>query len=294
MLTNDQSSKSSHPTLPDSSSAISSRASAGGPTPSNWQGGQTMFQFGVEAAHANRFRAPASERAKWTNDTCGPTSTASSRSAALQRSLESRLRAATDLNGSMEYRLTWRKSDMPSGRLICRLRASARLIGVRDCSGWPTPNAGPQNDNDSTWENRREKIKAEKKNGNGFGLTLGMAVQLASARPTPNTMDHLPSSNLEQRKTRGGCKNLKDVVTQLAGWVSPTVMDANRGVNPPRAWDTGIPLSQQVAGMEQSGECRLNPHFSRWLMGYPLGWCESAVTAMLSCRKSPRSSSKRT
>ena len=44
-------------------------------------------------------------------------------------------------------------------------------------AGWPTPNAGPQNDTDSKWRERRAKIKGQKKNGNGFGLTLGMAVQ---------------------------------------------------------------------------------------------------------------------
>ena len=45
-------------------------------------------------------------------------------------------------------------------------------------AGWPTPNAGPQNDTDTKWEARREAIKAQRKNGNGFGMTLGMASQL--------------------------------------------------------------------------------------------------------------------
>ena len=32
----------------------------------------------------------------------------------------------------------------------------------------------------------------------------------------------------------------------VAGWASPTAMDGNRGTRPPREWDTGVPLSQQV------------------------------------------------
>ena len=48
-------------------------------------------------------------------------------------------------------------------------------------TGWPTPNAGPDNSTDTKWQQRREKIKAEKKNGNGFGLTVGMAAQLSCA-----------------------------------------------------------------------------------------------------------------
>ena len=34
----------------------------------------------------------------------------------------------------------------------------------------------------------------------------------------------------------------------LTGWSTPTASDAKRGVRPPRPWDTGVPLSQQVAG----------------------------------------------
>ncbi|HRP25375.1 hypothetical protein [Thauera sp.] len=46
-------------------------------------------------------------------------------------------------------------------------------------AGWPTPNAGPQNDTDSRWQDRRAAIKAKGTNGNGFGMTLGMAATLA-------------------------------------------------------------------------------------------------------------------
>ncbi|MDD9726097.1 hypothetical protein PVV74_11580 [Roseovarius sp. SK2] len=43
-------------------------------------------------------------------------------------------------------------------------------------AGWPTANAGPQNDTDTKWRERREECK-KKHGNNGFGLTLGMAVQ---------------------------------------------------------------------------------------------------------------------
>jgi len=41
-------------------------------------------------------------------------------------------------------------------------------------SSWPTANAGPQNDTDANWKERRQ-IAKEKHGNNGFGLTLGMA-----------------------------------------------------------------------------------------------------------------------
>ena len=56
-----------------------------------------------------------------------------------------------------------------------RRQRQAHLIRESGYSSWPTPNAGPQNDSDTTWPQRREELK-EKWGNNGFGLTLGMAV----------------------------------------------------------------------------------------------------------------------
>jgi hypothetical protein len=182
---------------------------------------------------------------------------------------------------------------------ILRPSGAAHSRNLRDyvlLAAWPTPNAGPQNDTDSQWPERRELLKAQHKNGNGFGLTLGMAVQLATWRSpnagdaeggvmqmtaahgryklrdqaplatwgTPNCMDHLPSGNLASRKLKGGCVNLKDQVFGLEPSGSPAAT-AKRG--------------------------QLNPAHSRWLMGYPPAWDACAGTAMPSSRKSrPRSS----
>lgn len=109
------------------------------------------------------------------------------------------------------------------------------------------------------------------------------------------------------------------------GWVSPTAMDHRRGVKPPRPWDTGIPLTQQVGIILQGWStptaitntggaalCKwggtgsrqklreavgntvlngaLNPAFPLWLMGYPDEWGNCAPQEMPSSRKSARSS----
>jgi hypothetical protein len=120
-------------------------------------------------------------------------------------------------------------------------------------------------------ETRRAKIKAKGINGNGFGLTLGMAAHLTI-------------------------------------WVAPTAMDGNRGGLPSRPHDTGTPLSQQVAGAvlpSQVGEDStssnaetekrgvLSPEHSRWLQGFPAVWTLCAVMATQSCRRSRLRSSKR-
>ena len=56
-----------------------------------------------------------SEKAMPINDTCGPLFIVSSPSADLQSSLENRLVDRLDVNGSLEYVLTWRQQDLPAG-----------------------------------------------------------------------------------------------------------------------------------------------------------------------------------
>jgi hypothetical protein len=69
----------------------------------------------------------------------GRTSDASSRSAVLQLSLESKLHRSLDVNGSPLYDLTWKHWTMQWGGQICALRASVRHISGSDFTGWLTP-----------------------------------------------------------------------------------------------------------------------------------------------------------
>src|ERR1035437_897909 len=144
----------SNPTiLPDTINATSSPASEGGPMPCNSLGGETD-PFGPAPVPVSRFRSRDSGKAMPTNDTSGPLFTASSPSAALQRSLENRLRARTDVNGSPEYALIWKAWDMPAGLPICALRASAHRTRANGYIGWPTPTA-PVNTNGHQAGNNR-------------------------------------------------------------------------------------------------------------------------------------------
>ena len=146
-----------------------SPASAAGPTPSGLPGGRTTGRSGPAVVPVSRFRARESNKAMPTNDTCGPLFTASSPSAALQLSLESRLRARLAANGSPEYVLTWKTWDMPSGPPICALRASGRRTSGNGCFGWPSPKSS-----NTTEAGRR---------GDG-----GENLQTAAHRGTPDTL----------------------------------------------------------------------------------------------------------
>lgn len=89
-------------------SVTSSPESEAGRLLSDGQGSSTSPGSGPAPVRVSRFRARDSGKAMPTNATSGPLFMISSPSARLQSSLESRLRARMDVNGSPEYALTWK------------------------------------------------------------------------------------------------------------------------------------------------------------------------------------------
>ena len=118
---------------------ISLPGSASGLTRSVSQDGPTIDPSGPGHVPASPSALPEAAKVQSMRATSGPLGSPSFASAALQSSLESRLRAKLGGTGSTLYRLTWRHWDMPSGRRICALRASAHRTSDSDCSGWLSP-----------------------------------------------------------------------------------------------------------------------------------------------------------
>lgn len=205
---------------------------------------------GPEAVPVSHSVMPASAAALPMNAICGPSSCALSPSAALQSSLENRLRVRLGAIGSPEYELTWKHWDMPSGPPICVLRASVPRTSGSGYSGWPTPDASGFNIGCDI-ENHRRRVAAK---GTPSSLTLGAAAQLAGWA-TPLSTKNYRSARFREKRIS----------------LSP---EECLGIRP-----NGFPASMEKRG-------GLNPAHSRWLMGFPPVWDECAVMGMPSCRSS--------
>lgn len=147
------------------------------------------------------------------------------------------------------------------------------LTDAAHLSPWPTPTA--QNfdggDPQKMWE-RRERVKKKWRNGNGFGLTLGMLADAANVSTWATPMAHEARLGYQHRHegAKGSQKSLTKQCVEALGL----------GKTEP----SGPTQSGSGAQTEKRGA--LNPAFPCWLMGYPAEWDACAPTATPSSRKS--------
>ena len=215
-------------------SATSSPVSASGPTPSVSPDGPTTGPSGPAPAPANPSAPPAKAKALTTSATSGPPSTCSSTSAALQLSLESRLRARTASAGSTLYTLTWKHRATPLGLSICALRASAPRTSASASGssekGWTTPQA-----HDTSGRSLGQKEKHGTKHG---CACLVRDADLAGWQ-TPKVSD-TSSEKWETKtarnarlvaagKTKGCGSPALPAQAEMSGWPTPTTRDWKDG-----------------------------------------------------------------
>jgi len=235
-------------TLADLFNVTFSPESASGVTPSDSPDGPMTDLFGQVVALASLSLAPAPDLAPPTNATSGPTGSISSASAALQSSLESRLKQQLTTAGSTLFKLTWKVKTTPAGRSVCLLRASAPRTSDNDCGSWLTTTTSDGNgirELDGTRSgglNTQATLanwstpKTTDANGAGNstnrqgGMALHTQATLASW-PTPITNDALGSTHCYGPKKPDGtrAKNFKlPGAANLASWPTPNAMEGGQ------------------------------------------------------------------
>ena len=154
--------------------------------------------------------------------TSGRRGSTSSASAALQRSLASRLRRRTVLLGSTLFTLTWKDRATPSGVWISALRASARPTSGNGCTlleSWSTPSAhGSAGEVSADLELHGKKFK-NKKTGRVLQTNLATEAKMLAPWDTPKETDHSARLHHPERSD-GGQPNLA-YRAQLASWPTP-------------------------------------------------------------------------
>ena len=251
----DPSTKCSQMTLTGSSNVTSSQELGSGPSAPAVLDGPMTDLFGLVHAPAVHSAEPESKRASKTRATFGRNGFGSSASAGLACCLANNLRMRT--TGSILYRLIWKASVTPSGRLIYRLRASEARTEGSDLGSWPTPttpSGGQSVPLGTTASGRRP-------DGSKATVTLEMVARV-SAWPTPTASDFKGSGPTVIRKDG------KDRTFDRLDY------STEQGL---------IGSSEQTAG-----GARLNPALARSLMRIPPVWDSCSVTATASTLKSSR------
>lgn len=247
-------------TLKDSPNAISSLELEFGPSLFVAQDGRTIDQSGREVVHASLSARQALELGLRTQGTFGQLSPGSSKSANLQSSLESRLRARLSVLGSTLYTLTWKPWVTPSGLSRSRLRASVRRTSETDCTGWPTCTA-------------TDAIKGGNVSPRPGAMGLSETAPLAGWA-TPTATDHIERKGLRPSRAATG---------RTGGYLSEEVVIHFPVDQPARLTACGQMLTGSSAGTTSGGQ--LNPALPRWLMGLPQEWDDCAPTETLSTLK---------
>jgi hypothetical protein len=232
-LTSEASLTLSQPTSPATPNAISSPASVGGLSPSESPAGRMTDLFGQDLVPASPSAQQAKARRPMTSATCGLSGFLSSPSAALQSSLESRLKRRLDGAGSTLFSLTWRRKATPAGRPYYQLAASGLRTSASEHGSWPTPRT--RDDLPETveaWSQRNAEKKAQNPNLGSVHKALNIVAQLASwPTPVAQPANGEPEDFLRRKResvargnSMGICLTDLQMVAKLAAWPTP---DAN-------------------------------------------------------------------
>lgn len=252
----------------DTPNVISLLGSEFGAQPSDSPASPTLDLFGVEVVPVKSTALLAKEKAQVVTKTYGRYLPASSQSAALQRSMENRLRRLLDTDGLTEYEQTWKRKITPSGVSYLEHTARGRRTSGSDCGGWATPQTM------DTLDCASKKIAQEIKDGRRrISPNLREQVNL-SGWPTCAARDYIGVSGTGRQFRKGNPSDTLANAAETAGWPTCSANEDAAGTAKGKmqqmlshaALTCGSEANGTTAATESNDVSRLNPGFSLWLM----------------------------
>lgn len=270
-------------TSPDTCNVTSLPESAAGPSPWRLPDGRLIDPCGLAAALVSLSASQVREMGLQTSGISGHRGNTSSRSAALQSSLESRLRQR--LIGSVSCSVTWKPWATPWQANLSKPRAQVRTITGIAIGLWPTmtSNAPARNGNNEA--------------GNSAGQVAIRKIMLG-LWPTAMASEGRQGYQDRTNGKKGSQKSLTTLVVDLALWSTLRASDGAKGGPNMSFGAGGSPLPSQVSTVAstsnaptENGGRSLHPEFAGWAMGYPPEWLSCAPSETPSTRGRRRSSS---
>lgn len=236
--------------------------------PSTLERGVAAWISSLADTPASHSARPADDSEQPTLDTSGPKSCGST-ARAEPDTCSARMSLDTSaLASKKSSRILPAWGRMSNGVCSRRPMLELRTRG-KDCSSWPTPDAFVSNDGEQpeTFLARKAAVKAKGVNGNGMGTPLAMAVKMW---PSPVASEARQGFQDRTRGKKGSQESLTTIAVNSASLLAPTI---------------------SPAGPSGSQRAVLNPAFVEALMGFPIGFTDSAPSATPSSPKSRRSRS---
>jgi len=164
------------------------------------------------------------------------------------------------LDGSLEtFSETWPRAGMTRNGIAYLRPPSAPLTDEIASGLWPTPDAMVANDTENleNWTARRARIKAQKKNGNGFGMPLAVAARMW---PMPTSRDWKDGSSVENVPVNA-LLGRAVAPTKTSGSLNPEFVEYLMAY--PIGWtdcaDSATPLSRSLRNGSRGGSLKQKP-----------------------------------